>query len=513
MMSSRHLAVWILVICALCVSDPSGMRAVEPGQDVRQPAVAGQFYPAQAGKLKAAIEGYLKDAMPARAAEPVALVVPHAGYAFSGQIMADGYRQVSDLAVDTVVILGTNHTSGTFSRVSVYDGAGYRTPLGVAAVDRDLAAALVKDGGGVFDASLHGAEHSVEVQVPFVQHLFPKATIVPVVVGSTDSGMCSRFGRALGALAKNRRVLLVASSDLSHYPAQREAVEVDRQTLEAMASLDASLFGQVTKGIAARRSASVATCACGEGPVRVAIEAARALGATRATVISYANSGDTVLGEADRVVGYGAVVFGRGEPGADTSVLKTVAPDASSPLDAADKRQLLRLARETIARYLASDTMPLPRGGSARLRRDAGVFVTLKIHGELRGCIGRLQAEGTLIRAVAKMALASAFEDSRFQPLQAGELDDVEVEISILTPMKLVAGPGTIVLGRDGVVLNVGNRSAVFLPQVAAEQGWNRTQLLENLAVKAGLPAQAWRGWDAKFLTFQADVFSEATLR
>ena len=122
------------------------------------------------------------------------------------------------MSVDTVVILGTNHTSGTFRRVSVYDGEGYRTPLGVARVDREAAAALVKDGGGVFDSSLHDREHSVEVQVPFVQHVFPGAAIVPVVVGAPDPEACRRFGRALAALAAGRRVLIVASSDLSHYP-------------------------------------------------------------------------------------------------------------------------------------------------------------------------------------------------------------------------------------------------------------------------------------------------------
>ena len=148
----------------------------------------------------------------------MAIVVPHAGYVFSGQIAADAYKQVAGMAVDTVVILGTNHTSGTFRRISVFDGAGYRTPLGVAAVDRPLAEALVTEGGGTFDATLHEREHSVEVQVPFVQVIFPKAKIVPVVVGSADRAQAARFARALAGLAKDRHLLVVASSDLSHYP-------------------------------------------------------------------------------------------------------------------------------------------------------------------------------------------------------------------------------------------------------------------------------------------------------
>jgi AmmeMemoRadiSam system protein A len=261
------------------------------------------------------------------------------------------------------------------------------------------------------------------------------------------------------------------------------------------------------------QSRGVATCACGEGPIRVAMEAARALGALRGTVISYANSADTAVGDPDRVVGYGAVIFGRGEPGADVTALKGPAADATGALDAADKRLLVRLVRESIARYLTTETLPLPRGGSPKLLREAGAFVTLRKHGELRGCIGRLEPEGTLLRLVATLALDSAFKDPRFPPVTAGELNDLEVEVSVLTPMKTAAGPDAIVPGRDGVVLRVGDRSAVFLPQVATEQGWNRVELLDNLALKAGLSSQAWRDRTARFLTFQADVFSESTLR
>ena len=503
----------IAVFLAASASAPGRVGALGQGTTIRPPAVAGQFYPADATALKRAIDGYFRDALPPRAAQPVAIVAPHAGYVFSGQIAADAYRQVAAMPVDTVVILGTNHTSGSFRRVSVYDGAGYRTPLGVARVNRDLAAALVRDGGAVFDASLHDGEHSVEVQVPFIQHAFPNATIVPVVVGAPDPESCRRFGRALAALAKDRRVLIVASSDLSHYPARRDAVDVDRQTLEAIASLKTDALAGAVTLTSGMQSRGVATCACGEGPIRVAMEAARALGALRGTVISYANSGDTAVGDASRVVGYGAVVFGRGEPGADVAALKGPAADTTGMLDAGDKRVLVRLVRESITRYLTTETLPLPRGGSPKLLREAGSFVTLRKHGNLRGCIGRLEPEGTLLRLVATLALDSAFKDPRFPPVNASELNDLEVEVSVLTPMTSVPGPDSIVPGRDGVVLRVGDRSAVFLPQVATEQGWNRVELLDNLARKAGLPAQTWRDKAARFLVFRADVFSESTLK
>lgn len=495
-----------------CLGSPG--RAAAPGQAVRPPAVAGQFYPSDAGKLKAAIVGYLRDAIPPRVENPVAIIVPHAGYIFSGQIAADAYAQVAGQPIDTVVILGANHTGSGYQRVSVFDGAGFQTPLGVAPVDRNLAAAIVKEGAGAaFDSAAHASEHSIEVQVPFVQQVFPKAKIVPIIIGMSEPDACARFGRALGKILKDTHVLIVASSDLSHYPAQRDAVTTDARTLEAIASLNPDALSVAVSRAGDARISNLATCACGEGAIRVAMEAARALGANRGTVISYANAGDSVAGEAGRVVGYGAIVFSRGERGADTAVLKRPAPDASGALDTADKRVLLRLARETIARYLAAEITPLPRGGSAKLLRVAGTFVTLKKHGELRGCIGRLEGEGTLIRLVSAMAQESAFGDPRFSPVRAGELKDIEIEISVLTPMKTVASPNDIVLGRDGVVLRVGNRSAVFLPQVATEQGWTREQMLNELALKAGLPERAWRDTKAQFLTFQGDVFSETTIR
>ena len=489
--------------------------AAAPGQNARPPAVAGQFYPSDAAKLKAAIEGYLRDALPPRVENTVAIVVPHAGYAFSGQIAADAYAQVAGQRFDTVVILGANHTGNGYQRMSVFDGSGFQTPLGVAPVDRELAAAIVKEGAGaVFDSSAHTSEHSIEVQVPFVQQVFPKAKIVPIVVGLAEPEACARFGRALGKALQGARVLIIASSDLSHYPAQRDAVATDARTLEAIASLNPDALSAAVARAEDAHVSNLVTSACGEGAIRVAIEAARVLGANRGTVVSYANSGDTAAGEPGRVVGYGAVVFSRGgERGSDTAALKRPVPDASGALGTADKRVLLRLARETIVRYLAAEMTPLPRGGSPKLLREAGTFVTLKEHGELRGCIGRLQGEGTLIRLVSAMAQESAFGDPRFSPLRVGEMKDIEIEVSVLTPMKSVAGPTDIIIGRDGVVLRVGDRSAVFLPQVATEQGWSREQMLNELALKAGLPERAWRDTKAQFLTFQADVFSEATIR
>ncbi len=507
-------AIALAVLIVLAGRVASGVARQNAGQAVRPAAVAGQFYPDNAAKLKAAVTMLISNAAVPSVKDPVAIVVPHAGYSFSGQIAADGFRQVMGQRYDTVVIVGANHTTGGFSRASVYDGTAWRTPLGTVAVDRELGAALVKEtSDAVFDTRLHGQEHSIEVQVPFVQQLFPSARILPIVAGAADPAMCARVGRALAKVAGGRSVLVVASSDLSHYPSEADAARVDRSTLEAVARMDAGAVAAGERGVADGNVPNLLTTACGAGAILLAMEAARAMGAVRGTVVSYANSADSAAGDPARVVGYGAVVWSRGDKGADTAALKRTEPDASGALAADDKRALLRLARETIRAWFDTDTSPLPRASSARLRRPAGVFVTLRKGSELRGCIGHLAADRGVLPLVARMALESALNDTRFQPVRASELSGLEVEISVLTPMRRVSGPNDIVVGKDGVVLRVGDRSAVFLPQVATEQGWGREEMLDNLSEKAGLPAGAWRGKNAEFMTFRADVFKESEFR
>ena len=211
-----------------------------------------------------------------------------------------------------------------------------------------------------------------------------------------------------------------------------------------------------------------------------------------------------------RVVGYGAVVLTRGEDEikGDTPSQR---PAASPPgvLRPADKKALLHLARETITRILLTDTVPLARGFPSHLQKPQGVFVTLKKKGELRGCIGRIIGDEPLCKLVGKMAVQSALNDRRFSPLTADELNAIEIEISVLTPLKQVSGAGDIVVGRDGVLLSKDGHSAVFLPQVATEQGWKREALLDNLCLKAGLSTGCWKQ-RAQLSTFQAIVFSES---
>jgi len=505
---------WCLILIFLGLGFAPACQAQRASDSkVRAPVVAGKFYSDSPSRLKLGIEKFLQDAVALRVKNPVAIIVPHAGYIFSGQICADGFKQVSHQNYDLVVILGTNHTSPRFQKVSLYPGEGFRTPLGTVAIDREVVSGLMEADPAdcALDKSLHEQEHSVEVIVPFIQVLFPKARIVPAVVGSPSVPLCTRFGQALAKAVRNKRALIVASSDLSHYPDAKDASAVDQETLEAITKLDPALLQTTIRAQMGRRIAQLETCACGEAPIMAAMAAAKSLGAARGLVVSYANSGDSAVTlDRSRVVGYGAVVFtkGEGETDGDRQSPRSAAPP-EGVLRPADKKALLHLARETIARILLTDTVPLARGFPPHLQKPQGVFVTLKKKGELRGCIGRIIGDEPLCKLVGTMAVQSALNDRRFSPLTADELKAIEIEISVLTPLRQVSGAEAIVVGRDGVLMDKDGHSAVFLPQVASEQGWKREALLDNLCLKAGLSTGCWKQ-HAHLSTFQAIVFSES---
>jgi hypothetical protein len=503
--------LWCLLAGLLAV----GCHA-EPGQgkagasQVREPAVAGKFYPDDPVKLRAAIEGYLADAVTAETEKPLALIAPHAGIIYSGQIAADAYRQVQGRDYDVVVIIGANHTDPNFDKVSVYASGAFRTPLGTTSIDEEVARRLIAaDRDFVFEPSVHREEHSVELQLVFVQVALPRAKIVPIVVGRPDLDLCERLGMAIAEAVKGRSALVVASSDLSHYPAYEGALKSDAAVLRAAVTLDPRQFQEAARKGLTRGIPKLSTCACGEAPIMAAMTAASAMGASRGVVVSSANSGDALVGEHNRVVGYGAVIFTTGSGGSDASVLDHLLPESvNGALTAADHTALLAYARRCISRMLETETTPLPRGFSPVCYRTQGAFVTLNKDGQLRGCIGHITGDEPLCRAVGQMALQAAFSDPRFQPVTADEVDDLEIEISALTQPRPIPGYQDIVIGRDGVIIHKGGRSAVFLPQVATEQGWSREEMLQQLCRKAGLARDDWRQ-GADFLTFQAEVFGE----
>jgi AmmeMemoRadiSam system protein A len=312
-------------------------------------------------------------------------------------------------------------------------------------------------------------------------------------MGSGDDETVQTLADALLSVLDDRRAVVIASSDLSHYPHQEDAVRVDGATLAAIetgdpATVRAAIAASMTGGVA-----NLATCACGEAPILVTMRVAEGLGADTITVLDHATSADSPFGDPERVVGYGAVMFWHYEP-----------PD----LNKAQQEELLNLARTAIAEHLETGQAPNIETDDPALARRSGAFVTLKKGEELRGCIGHMWIDTPLSQVVPKMAVSAATADPRFPPLTPEELDEISLEISILSPMRRVTDLEQIEVGVHGLVIMQNGRQGVLLPQVPVEQGWSREEFLENLCLKAGLSDDCWTKQSTLY-SFTTIIFGE----
>jgi len=466
--------------------------------EIRRSVLAGSWYPGSARTLRADIEQYLRNVPAPKPPDrdPVGLIAPHAGYIYSGQVAAYAYRQVIDHFYDAVVLIGPSHRSA-FRGVSVYAQGGFETPLGVMPVDEELAADIVAEGEGIQPLpKVHLAEHSLEIQVPFLQVALEGVPFVPLMMGDQDAATCGRLADAIVRAAAGRKILLVGSSDLSHFHPYDVAVQMDHTAIGHFEKMDApGLLRDLSRG----------KCeACGGGPAAVVILASKTLGADHASLLKYANSGD-VTGDHESVVGYASVVFDRSAPRTASPGNPEKRKDAG--LTSSDKKTLLDIVRKTIECRL--DARPVPESAvlSDVLREKRGAFVTLKKEGALRGCIGYIQAVKPLHETVEEMAEAAAFRDPRFSPVRKNELRQMSVEISVLTPLREIRDVAEIEVGRHGIYVVRGGSSGLLLPQVAVEYGWDRETFLSQTCHKAGLPTSAWRDKQTRILIFSAEIF------
>jgi AmmeMemoRadiSam system protein B/AmmeMemoRadiSam system protein A len=481
--------------------------------EVRKPVVAGQFYPDDAEQLSTMVDTFLVQAeeLGVERPEPIAIIVPHAGYIFSGQVAACAFKQIEGVDYEAIVVLGTNHSAPGFRQVSVYAEGAFETPLGLVPVDTELAQALIAaDERIVFERGVHRDEHSIEVELPFLQRLCPGHAIVPVIVGEPSPENCQALSEALVKVLAGRKALIIASSDLSHYPSYDNACRVDMATLAAIETMDPQRLTETISQYMSEGIPELYTLCCGEGPIRVAMMVAKKLGANQATVLKYANSGDTPFGDRNRVVGYGAVMFWRGQGNPASFAIPTLPspPQEPAPLNSDERDELLVIARQTIAQFLETGTVPHSEVSKPNLFQERGCFVTLNKHGELRGCIGHLIPRMPLYLTVQNVAISAAISDRRFVPVTEEELKDIKIEISVLSPIEPIADVGEIEVGRHGLIIVKGQSQGVLLPQVATEQNWDRDEFLRQICLKAGLPEDAWKE-GAQLYVFTAEVFGE----
>jgi AmmeMemoRadiSam system protein B/AmmeMemoRadiSam system protein A len=498
-----------------------------PPKNIREPVVSGTFYPGPADELRKVVDGFLGAAKLKEVNERIlAVIVPHAGYTYSGQVAAEAFAQLKGKPIDrkpkasvseanqqppcppfplnkggqgvvlrgtkalvnevnTFVIVGPSHYIA-FDGISVYPEGYFKTPLGLVEIDSKLANEIIKMDEMIrYYSPAHAREHAIEVELPFIQRINEKAKIVPIVVGSQSSKAIQVLEGIFTHVLSREDTVLVMSVDLSHYHPYEQAVKLDKAGLAAVEKLDVEGF--------LKKVNSDETEVDNPAGIMAMLITTRSLGG-HASLLKYANSGD-VTGDKSAVVGYGAVMV-------------TLPPKEEIKLDDASRKELLKIARLSIEGYLSSGNIPESKPKNAELLKNSGAFVTLEKNGNLRGCIGYTQAIMPLYETVTRAAIAAATQDTRFNPVSKEEIKQLEITISVLSPLRQIKDVNEIEVGKHGLVIRKGGYSGLLLPQVATEEGWDRMTFLQQTCRKAGLPIDAWKE-NADIYVFTADVFSE----
>jgi AmmeMemoRadiSam system protein B/AmmeMemoRadiSam system protein A len=510
---------------------------------IRRPAVAGQFYPADEGELREIIDRYLENAEtpqppfirgatppnpPLRkgrvistllvkggeggfkGVEVMAVIVPHAGYVFSGSVAAYAYKELKGRKIKTAVLVGNAH-SAYFQGIAVDDSDVWQTPLGLVEVDKNFAEKLMRADKAIsFNGEAHQNEHSLEVQLPFLQTVLTTGfKIVPILFGNEaePSSESSELGSLSGKLARALPIILreddlvVISSDMSHYPSYKDAERIDNQTLELIKTGDMAGLERHISEVENENVPNEQTLLCGIDGVKTIMELANIMG-WQAEILKYANSGDSSYGDKESVVGYGAVAYAKIKN--KKSKIKS-----NELLNSEQRKTLVRIVKESVEDYIKTGKAPEFEISDERLNWKEGAFVTLKKNGELRGCIGQIiPGDKPLWQVVRDMAIAAAIEDDRFSPVSADEFSDLEYEISVLSKPEKIDNWQDIELGKHGIIIRKGVNGGVFLPQVARETGWSKEEFLSQLCYqKAGLPPDSYKDGSVEIKVFTAQVF------
>lgn len=458
--------------------------------------MAGSFYPAEKVELSKLVRGFLKKDS-GNFGDLKVLIVPHAGYSYSGSVAGAGFSNLSK-DIETVILIGSSHDE-YFQGAAIYDKGAWETPLGEVFVDEEKASKLINAEDGVIsNYKLHKNEHALEVELPFLQTQLTDFKIVPILVGASNSDFEKTLSEKIVSIIDDRTVLVV-SSDLSHYPTQMVAEKVDKETISAILTGDSNTLLQKIEENMNFGYENLVTCACGESAIKVGLQVAKSIGAERGELFSYANSA-FLTGNDSRVVGYASIGFFKDQGHVSR-----------------EKEALLRLARESLKEFITKgnrlweDENTLKDFKNIQLAlKSMGAFVTLSENGSLRGCIGIIETTDPLWKTISQMAVSAGVNDPRFPKVTVEELNDIQIEISILTPKRRVASASEIELGKHGVWVRKGIRRGVFLPQVATETGWSKEEFLNQLcSQKAGLPENCWKDKDTEMFTFEAEVFKE----
>lgn len=500
-----------LLICCLIISNFACTHAKDSTL-VRQPAVAGSFYPGGAEELKTEVDKFL-DKVPDQNLQGkiIAVIAPHAGYMYSGQTAAYSFKLLKNKNIDTVVLIGNSHNY-PLTKAAVYAKGKFKTPLGNVPVHKELAANLI-DNSNLFkeNTRAHRPEHSLEVELPFLQRTLGDFKVVPILLSSRFSlndckSMGNMIAQALSKLNLAEKAIIVASTDMSHYPTWVSANMVDGKALESLKKLDPKELDGTIKGLMSKGINNLSCVFCGQEAVYTTMYAAKALGTDSIKVLRYTNSGD-VSGDRSRVVGYCSAVLINSKGKLHK---KKEANVEDFRITETSQKELLKIARGSIEHYLENRDLKPIKYNDQELTTPAAVFVTLTKNGMLRGCIGTTVPQAPLCDAVNEMAVSAAFQDYRFPKVSQNELKDIHIEISILSPMRRVTNPDEIKPHVHGVVVKGrNNRGGLFLPQVWEHFEDKEGFMSELCYQKAGLSRNAWKDPETELYIFTVFAFEE----
>ncbi len=479
----------------------------ENKQQIRKPVAAGLFYPGSAGELTKTVASLFNDAekIPVNG-HPVGLIVPHAGYPYSGQTAVRAYKLLEGEQYDTVIVVSPSHTV-FFKGASIYEGDAYETPLGKIEIDKELSEKIATINPAVhFSNNGHATgstrgEHALEVQLPFLQIVLGKFKLVAIVMGDQEEDTVHALSETLALALKNRNTLLVASSDLSHFKPEKRARKLDFNIQKAVEQYNPDMLMETLETGQGE--------ACGGGVIAAVMMATKKLGDSSVKFIDYNTSGSTT-GDFEEVVGYlSAVILSsqKVKQKKDTIGVMPAEKNMEFTLTDEDKDFLKQIAHDAIRAKLDDKIFEVPKSLNEELEIQKGLFVTLTINGRLRGCIGRIKGDLPLTEGVAEMAVAAAFEDPRFRELNEYDFEKLDYEISVLSSLERVDDFNTIEVGVHGLLIKMDINSGLLLPQVASDNEWTATQFLEQTCLKAGLPKNSYQNKFCEIYKFSALVF------
>lgn len=474
----------------------------------RQPVAAGRFYSADKEILKKDIAQLFEKCKNSPKSGTIrAIISPHAGYVFSGKTAAAALSAIPESKVyKNIFIIGSSHVMA-FDGASVYNTGDYITPLGKAIVNKEIASKLIKENSVFnFPVNSHINEHSIEVQIPLIQTYFAKTPpIIPIIIGTDNEKRIMQIAEALRPWFTEENLFII-SSDFSHYPNYKDAVETDRITAQGVVSGNPKTFLATLQKNSGSKLNGLVTSMCGWSSGLTLLFLSEKNDNLQYKVIDYTNSGDSSYGSKNEVVGYNAIMLIDKDPQKD--MMSNNKEEFS--FNEKEKEILFSIARNTIqSNFTGKNEVRIDAGKIPdHLKEPMGAFVTLKIEGRLRGCIGRFISKDPLYEAVRASSFSSAFEDPRFSPLTKEDFENAEMEITVLGPLKRINNIDQIILGRHGIYIKKDNRSGTMLPQVAIENGWSKEEFLGYTSRdKAGL---GWDGWrDAEIFIYEGVVLED----